>query len=92
MNPIGQLITFLASLSIIAYFLMLGFYIRRIMIAVEKLAGTHQSKIIECDNCGKQINLGVGFRGTSTKCPVCKTHITIEQPGLVLTRTEEKVF
>jgi hypothetical protein len=93
MNPIGQLVTFLASISIIAYFLFLGYFIRRIMIAVEKLAGTHQSKIVECDNCGKQINLGVGFKGTSTTCPICKSHIAIEQPELVLSENpRQKVF
>jgi hypothetical protein len=93
MNPIGQLITFLASVSIIAYFLILGYYLRRIMIAVEKLAVTHQSKIVVCDNCGKQINLGVGFRGTSAICPICKSHIAVEQPGLILhTTPKEKIF
>jgi hypothetical protein len=85
MNPIGQLITFIASVSIILYFLVIGYYLRRIMIAVERLSGTNQAKILECDNCGKRINLGVGFNGSHVTCPGCKARIVIEKPeGTIL--------
>lgn len=90
MNPVGQLITFIASVSIILYFLLIGYFLRRIMIAVEKLAGINQSKTIVCKNCGKTINMGTDFDEPFIDCPACKTKIVFDQPGIFLKPEQQK--
>lgn len=90
MNPIGQLITFIASVSIILYFLMIGYYLHRIMNAVEKMSGINKAKVVECNNCGKQINLGIGYKESFTTCPVCKSRIMLDQTDLILTPSQQK--
>lgn len=93
MNPVEQLITFVASISIILYFLLIGYYLRRIMIAVEKLSGVNKSNVIECTSCGKRINLGVGYREPYAICPMCKAKITVNQPEfLTPEQQKEEVF
>lgn len=90
MNPIGQLITFIASVSIILYFLMIGYYLHRIMNAVEKMSGVNKATVVECNNCGKQMNLGIGFKEPFTTCPICKSRIILDQPELFLTPSQQK--
>lgn len=90
MNAVEQLVTFIASVSIILYFLLIGYYLRRIMIAVEKMSGVNQSRVVECTSCGKQVNLGVGYREPYVVCPVCKAKIMVSQPELLLTPEQQK--
>lgn len=79
MNPIQDLLSFIASLAIILYFLVMGRYIRRIMLAAEKIAGMELSRIVVCENCGKEINLGAGFRDQSVNCPRCNSKVKIRK-------------
>lgn len=94
MNPVNQLVAFIASVSIIFYLLILAYYLRRIMTATEKLAGINQPKIVECSNCGRKINLGTHFHDPFTSCPICKSRIIIESPNIKIqdVRKEEKVL
>lgn len=79
MNPIQDLIAFIASVAIILYFLVIGRYIRRIMVAVEKIAGMNLGRTVVCENCGKEINLGVGFVDQSVNCPRCNSKVKIRK-------------
>jgi DNA-directed RNA polymerase subunit RPC12/RpoP len=87
---VQNLIAFIASVAIIAYFLVMGRYLRRIAHAVEKLAGMKLHKTIRCSNCGKEINLGVAFRDQYTNCPRCNYRIKADQEEIRMEKTIEK--
>jgi uncharacterized CHY-type Zn-finger protein len=78
MNPIQDLISFITAVAVILYFLVVGRYIRRITHAVEKIAGMKLSRIVVCENCRKEINLGVGFMDQSVNCPRCNAKVKIK--------------
>lgn len=79
MNPVQNLIAFIATLSIILYFLVIARYLKKIMLAVEKLAGMKLEKIVICENCGREINLGVSFRDQYTNCPKCNHRVLVNK-------------
>lgn len=85
---VQNLIAFIASVAIIAYFLVMGRYLRRITHAVEKLAGMKLHKTIRCSNCGKEINLGVNYKDQYTNCPRCNYRIKADQEEI---RIEKKI-
>jgi DNA-directed RNA polymerase subunit RPC12/RpoP len=80
MNIVQNLIAFVATLSIILYFLMLARFLKRIMLAVEKLAGMKLEKVVLCENCGKEINLGISSRDLYVNCPKCNSRVRTMRP------------
>lgn len=80
MNPVQNIIAFVATLSIILYFLMLARYLKRIMMAVEKLAGMKLEKLVLCENCGNEINLGISSRDLYVNCPKCNSRVRTSKP------------
>jgi DNA-directed RNA polymerase subunit RPC12/RpoP len=77
MNIVQNLIAFIATISIILYFLVIARYLKRIVVAAEKIAGMNLQRIILCKNCGTEINLGINFTDQYTNCPRCNTRVSI---------------